>query len=182
MNQAEKMRLLETLAILANVCGRNMSDQALIFYFNALKDLDCDKCCGAATKLAESGRFPSVEEIKKKVIPEINEKDDAREIASLIITSISKFGSYRQLDAKEWVGDLAWRVVERSGGWQMLCESVTGENIGIFTAQLRDLAESTIRRDKAGKIDERPALSGAVDGVYLIEKAREEQNKAREIK
>jgi hypothetical protein len=72
------------------------------------------------------------------------------------------------------MGELAWRVVLNYGGWQTLCESVTGENIGIYTAQLRDLAESTIRRDKAGKLDVRPALlnHSQFDGVALIEQAK----------
>lgn len=85
---------------------------------------------------------------------ENSEIDIAREIAGRIIQSVSKYGSYRHADAREFIGDTGWIVVERQGGWTNICQEMNEDNKGMMQAQMRDLALSVMRMQKNGTIDQ----------------------------
>lgn len=66
-----------------------------------------------------------------------------RELASRIVGAISDFGWPNAGKAREYIGEDGWRLIERFGGWQYLCENL-GVNLSVqtFYAQARDLAAS----------------------------------------
>ena len=79
--------------------------------------------------------------------PKGDPDSDAREAAARIVQAVGKFGYMQGSAASKFIGSLGWRVVERIGGWQYLCENL-GTNIDVttFTAQARDLCKATWAR------------------------------------
>jgi hypothetical protein len=72
------------------------------------------------------------------------------EAASRIIASIAKYGYNRFDEAKNYIGELGWTVVNRFGGWYSVCRSLTADNEGQKFAQYRDVAAAIIGREKLG--------------------------------
>ncbi|WP_289460478.1 hypothetical protein, partial [Klebsiella pneumoniae] len=69
----------------------------------------------------------------------------AQEVSGRIREAISKFGYANQQDAREYIGSLGWKVVERFGGWIYLCENHGLDlNPLTFFAQARDSVISII--------------------------------------
>ena len=103
------------------------------------------------TKEAMDGSFqvpPSVEEIQA-----MHRKDDttdpkflAREAAARILASIGRFGWCNPKEARAYMGELAWKVVEMQAGWNEICESTTNQNKVHLQAQWRDLAEAILEK------------------------------------
>lgn len=82
-------------------------------------------------------------------------KDQAREVASRISAAIAKFGWCNSGEAEKYIGSVGWKVVERYGGWQRVCESVGVEiDSAIFLAQTRDLSESMIKNQSRENFDQ----------------------------
>lgn len=79
----------------------------------------------------------------------------ANETASRIRSAITKFGWPNPEGAKEYIGDLGWKIVERNGGWLSLCENHgLVLNPQTFHAQSRDLAKSMIESAELGIFDQ----------------------------
>jgi hypothetical protein len=158
MNAVELARVKEELVVAAELAGRSLSDITLKAMAGHLAELPAVKTIEAIRDAQRKGKFPTIDEIAKHVNPQLSPLDEAREVASLIIASISKFGYARALDAEKYMGDFAWKVVERGGGWAWLCENVTTRNSSQYIAQLRDIAESLGKRAALGILDTRPTL------------------------
>lgn len=85
----------------------------------------------------------------------IDPKDQAREISSRIQHAISKFGWPNPDQAKYYIGDIGWKVVDRYGGWMRVCEMVGVDvDASIFLAQTRDLAESMVKNQGHASFDQ----------------------------
>lgn len=85
-------------------------------------------------------------------------KDDAIDANARIFAAVSKFGYMNAEQAKKYIGELGWECVERNGGWQLLCETLTLDNMGILKAQYRETCKAIMGRRKRGVDDMPPAL------------------------
>jgi hypothetical protein len=94
--------------------------------------------------------FPSIKEIKAKILPELDLEAEAALIASTIVGAVSKFGPYRLKEARHILGEVAWAIVETEGGWENICLSLTNDNLGILKAQWRNLAKTFLNRRSVG--------------------------------
>lgn len=101
--------------------------------------------------------FPMPGALISIITPLETELDIGRIVSGKIMTAISKFGSYNASEAKGWMGEVAWEVVQFQGGWKSLCE-LSSEAIKSEQPRWRDLAMSICKRSKLGKLDEAPAL------------------------
>jgi hypothetical protein len=63
---------------------------------------------------------------------------------------------------REYMGELAWAVCERQGGYQHLCDSTTNDDLPTLKAQWRGLALALCDSSRAGTIDQPPALPSSV--------------------
>ena len=98
--------------------------------------------------------FPLPAKLITLVTPEeSSDLDIGREATGRIIQAVSKFGFYRLQDAKEFIGSLGWKVVERQGGWGSLCTNLNSENKGTLQAQMRDSAVSILKLSRNGTLD-----------------------------
>ena len=144
------IKLKEEIFLAAEITGRKLSDITIAAYAEALSDLPEDDCIVAIRKARNSGKFPAIDDIRELVDPTIDPIDDAREVASLVVEAIAKYGWTNPREAKAHVGEIGWILVERMGGWVSLCENTMADNLGTLQAQFRDLAGSIIRRHQAG--------------------------------
>jgi hypothetical protein len=91
-------------------------------------------------------RLPMPAEIKAVYNPVIDEKNQAREIASRITKAIQKFGYPDPSGARGYIGEVGWDAVMSRGGWGYICENLgVTIDVGTFTAQVRDAVESRIK-------------------------------------
>jgi len=104
------------------------------------------------------------------------DETDAREAASLIIQAVKKFGWPAPEDAKNFMGSLAWAVVERQGGWASICKNLNDSNLGIHQAQWRELAKSILDRSRRGETNP-PELPGGLNSCASLPEARPEIQK-----
>lgn len=98
-------------------------------------------------------RFPiPPHKILKKHLPSMEVDDDslARDAASRIVGAIKKYGWNNHAEARAFVGELGWVVVDRMGGWLEVCQNTMDEQIGTFQAQARDLCKAQLVLGKAG--------------------------------
>lgn len=134
----------------------------------------------------EPGRskMPLPADVKSFLKPKIEDKDQARDCAVLILKAISKRGIYWSMGSmingerrwegqsgqfhdsfesafKSFCGDLAWEVTNRFGSWTALCELSFNSQETTLLAQLRDLADSLQKKARAGSLDQAPGLPAA---------------------
>lgn len=131
--------------------GHPLSDQVLLMYAGDLSDLNEQQCVGAYTQWRrnpKNTKAPLPAEIRELVNPEqfVAIEAQARELAARVVGAIPKFGWCNPKEAKLYIGDIGWQLVERHGGWRYLCENVgVIINPAVLQAQIRDQAEGEIR-------------------------------------
>lgn len=88
------------------------------------------------------------------------EKDDedAIDATTRIFGAVPKYGYTRADKARQVIGELGWECVDRNGGWQLLCETLTLDNMGTLKAQYRETCKAIISRRKRGVDDVPPTL------------------------
>ena len=149
------------LFVLAEVCGAKLNEYQLAMYDAELSKLGYDVACAAVDKIfvtrKGTDKFPSIADIKAVAQPKLDPKHEANEAAARIVQAVSKFGYTSGTDAKEFIGELGWIVVQRHGGWASVCLMLNHENTSLYKAQFRDLALSLSARAEAG-IETPPAL------------------------
>jgi len=121
------------------------------FAMQNLEDLDFEKTIQALNSFSRDSKnkfWPKVAEIRSIVEPELSLDAHANAIASKIRLAIARHGWCNKNAAMNEIGAIGWEIVERSGGWQYICEN-HGLNLnpGTFHAQVRDVAKSLIQNN-----------------------------------
>jgi len=172
------------LAITAKLYDKTLDFDVCQMIVDDLVDLDYDSCMDALLRFRKDQKnktWPRAADIRNLVSPTLDSDTKGKLAASRVIESVSKFGYTNPEEAKNYIGELGWKAVQRFGGWQYICENLgLSIQISTFQAQIRDVAIAT---DKAGHIGmqdtpigitapkETPQLSGGlqkVDPMKLI--------------
>ncbi len=158
------------LFALARVTAFELDEPTAQLYLERLADVspaDLTRALDTLFDDAGVGRpFPSVAAIRKAATGQLPAHEqraaddaDARTAATLIMGAISKHGGIRDLErVRASIGELGWAVVERRGGWQVICDVVNYANMATYEAQFRELARAVIQRRRDGVDDVPPAL------------------------
>jgi len=148
MNQNDFDNLKKLIIHVAEYYDRDIKPAAVLMMANDLKEYPLDEINQAYEKYRKADKlfkFPMPAQIIAIMCPEPSEENLAREIASKISQAVTKFGWPNADDAKNYIGEIGWRVVERRGGWSYICQ-----NLGVsidpmtFEAQSRELAKVAI--------------------------------------
>ena len=136
--------------------------EILGFWHEQFKDISPDLLKSILKDLIEKSEyFPSLAQVRRGA-GKVNRSDEylAREAASLIIQAVKKYGSINNDDRIElFVGELAWAVIERRGGWLSICDSMpSNQTIPTVEAQLRELCKSELELHRLGLVETKPAL------------------------
>ena len=193
MNQAEEYGLFfKALHSLAKICKFDLDEDTLDLYERHLASLGFKAVAFAIEDIAANRKtnepFPSIREIREKIIPEVSNKSVADDVANRLIAAFKKHGSnwgsgyfstshpnnhFFEARTPEGVkhfdtfqeaflaecGEVAWQTVQRMGGYSSVCgEWGMSENPSAFRAQLRDMVQSIMEQAKAGKLNTPPAL------------------------
>jgi hypothetical protein len=166
----EKLITLKKLMVgLAAYYGHPIDDYVVSMYAEDLADLPLEAVLQAAREIRldpKTSRFPLPALIRERASPVISDTDLSRDIAARIFKAIGRHGhNWSDKDAN-WpsqaiaeLSDLGFEVVKRLGGWFRVCEFSGDVSLGIFMAQVRDLAESTLKSVRAGHLGRTLALS-----------------------
>ena len=161
MTQHERSQLGKKIANLAVFFNRPMNQAVLSMMIDVLQDLpfeDVDRAYDAYLKDPKNNFFPMPGTIRAMVRPEPDDNSLAQLAAAAVVEAVKRHGYSQPADAREMMGELAWTTVQRLGGWVHVCESMNNNQLGIFTAQARDLAKSQLTLARAGKLNEAPML------------------------
>lgn len=170
MTSEEKNLLAKTYFEIGELHGRTISKDTLITLVNSFQDLPFRSVFNALNEWMMNGtHFPLPAHIRQKIVPVIDDKDNALDAVNRVISAVSKYGYTNPLSAREFIGELGWETVTRFGGWKGLCEHLNGENEGVLRAQLRELALVVSKKAKRDELDLAPALpSPAVNDVAAL--------------
>jgi hypothetical protein len=168
---AQEIQQLKALIVAtALYYGQTIPDNVLALYVEDLADLPFLGVAAAIRDVRrdpKTTRFPLPAVIRARLMPAPSDEGEAQEAVSRLIAAVSKFGWVQPKAAREFMGELAWTVVEREGGWSNVCSELNESNIGMLRAQWRDLAESLSARSRAGTLNTPPALPKPATVIQL---------------
>ncbi len=78
--------------------------------------------------------IPSIDEFEQLAE---SETEPSLQIAERIVRGMQLFGVYRNEKAKEFVGELGWKVVQNNGGWQEICYNTNIKYISLVKKDLQ---------------------------------------------
>lgn len=146
-------------------------DEVLDMYAEDLADLPPQKVLSAMEEYRKSPkntRMPLPAQIRALCNPAVDDESLAKEAAARIPQAIRRYGYTNPAEAREFIGPLGWQVVERNGGWQSLCETMTDQQLGFFQAQARELVKAHIQLSRAGIMGQAPTLPTAKNELSEI--------------
>lgn len=117
-------------------------------------------------------RFPSIKQLLELLEPKADKDAEARIIADKIWAGIERFGSMKSKQdlVRQSIGEVGWQVVENMGGWRVVCDIASYDNVGQMKAQWResakaimDVAEVKAQRDRLG-LDSPPECAALPSG------------------
>lgn len=147
MTAEEIKELKKGIAITASYYGRDLLSEAIQFMAEDLSDLPFAKVSEAYLRYRRDPKnrtMPLPAQIRAIVQPTPDPEAEARAILDRIITAVNKFGWPQGEQARAFIGELGWRVVQFNGGWTELCQSNFIHNPGLL-AQARNRAEDLIK-------------------------------------
>lgn len=168
MNSTYSQEIKKLLVGLAEYYGITLTPTRLAMYAEDLEDLDISLIAGAIKNIRRNPNqkfFPLPAAIREEI--QGNQRDEAVEAANRIVQAMGKYGYTNPERARSFIGELGWRVVEREGGWQALCERTTNDDLPTLKAQWRELAAVTQRRIERGH-DQAPALPAPSPVAILL--------------
>lgn len=161
MNEKEKQIFSKQLAFAFMSYGRELSYETLQFMISKLLDMSFESLMNALDgycKDPKSNMPPTVGALRMRCNSRADDRTLAIEASSRVIQAVTKFGWNNIPGAKEFIGSLGWRAVERSGGWLYICENLgVALTVGTFQAQIRDICEAQMKLADHG-VFEAPAL------------------------
>jgi hypothetical protein len=162
VNKQEILKVAEKIALMNTIYGTNMSNEAVYYQAQLLSDLEFQPVIQAFDQYAKenkTNRPPTPAHIREKVMPPTDARDVGRLEVMRVREAVTKFGWPNPKEAEDYIGPTGWKLVQRSGGWQHICENL-GVNISesTFIAQGRDLIETEIKLGRVGYDTDKPLL------------------------
>lgn len=186
MNQQERDDLAKKLINIALFYGNyDLTKSAVIQYINILElfynksYIDYVNALNSYSAETSNKNFPAPSQLKQYLFPSSSSRQQAQEIAQRCFGAIRKFGYTKPVQAKEYIGELGWRLIERRGGWNSHCTETRESDVPILTAQFRESIGVYIEQ---GKITDevfydKVGLISSKDNILMIEQKPKENEK-----
>lgn len=103
---------------------RDLSPDVLAMMVDDLSDLDEQKCIESYQTYRRDPKnrtFPLPAQIREIVSPTLTTMAQARDIPERIKSAIRLFGYMRGEEARAYIGEQGWNIVNTSGGWSSVC-------------------------------------------------------------
>lgn len=126
MNVDEIKELKKGIVLTAKYYGRDLPGEVVAMMADDLSDLEFSSVLSAYLAYRRDPKnraMPLPAQIREIICPVVSPNAEARELVERIKFAITKFGYASGKLAHEYIGDIGWRSVQRSGGWHALCES-----------------------------------------------------------
>lgn len=164
-----------TLVLTAKLYDRDLDRDVARLVIGDLQDLDFQECLNALDAFRKNPKnktWPRAADIRSMVKQELDDETKGRLAAARALEAVSKFGYSNPVEAKEYIGELGWKAIQRFGGWTYVCENLGVDiNITSFQAQIRDIAIAT----------QKAAFLGFEDKPIGIEKSENRQTGLQKI-
>lgn len=162
---------LQTIKLLLNGMAEyfrtTLTPTQLAMYAEDLEDIDLNLLGEGLKRIRRNPKhafFPLPAAIREEIFG--SHRDEALECSNRLVEAISKYGWCNPARARNFIGELGWRIVEREGGWENICRSVQSyDELGMRKAQWRELAAATLRRGERGADQTAPKL---VDASHVV--------------
>lgn len=144
MNLEQRQQIGLVILNTARYYNRIIEKETISMMLDDLSDLSFEEILKAYKKYrldSKNKTFPLPAQIRDLINPEATDESVGRDISAKILSAISKFGYPNAKDARAYIGEFGWGIVNKLGGWSYLCEN-RGLNLNStsFIAQVRDLA------------------------------------------
>lgn len=171
-NQHEKNKIAEEWLYIAMLYEKELPAHFLNKMIDEIKDLSADNVLKALKAFRTNNKnktWPRPSDIRALINPSLSVETQANQIARMIPEAISKFGWPNPDEAKAYIGEIGWQIVQSKGGWVDVCNYHGNEwDVGTFHAQARDTAKSIIEASALGL--HKQAIGYAEKNQFSIDK------------
>jgi hypothetical protein len=148
-------RKKKQLVVLAEVFGTKLSDQRILLYCEALKDLsdeDVEKAIAMLLRDATVKFFPLPSQLREYVTPTLSIDDAGQELISRLNDVFARFGYVDPEGARAYLGELVWEAMGGQPGYLELCMGKTAQ-MPTIKAQIREVVKAKLRiKNPGGRI------------------------------
>lgn len=153
----EKKEITRLYDLTCKAFDKNLERDVLKMQVEDLEDLNFNDIHNALIQYRRDSRnqfWPKANKIRELINPKMSIDAQSVAIATKIREGITTYGWANLRAANANLGEMAWVVVERLGGWQYICEN-HGLNLnpGTFHAQARDVAKSLLESNSIKQIE-----------------------------
>lgn len=181
MNADQKREIRRQIGIAATYYRSNMNSDVVEMYMGILEKYSFEQIMHAITTYSQNqkNRFMFLAADLVSIIdPQPSDDSLAREISAKISAAVTKFGYPNPTEARTYIGEIGWLVVEKRGGWSHICQNLRTDEVASFDAQNRELAKSAIIAHNNPKFSH--LLESMSKGMSLPE-AKENLEERREM-
>lgn len=173
LSSEEKKEITRIYDLTCKAFDKSLDRDVLKLQIEDLSDLDFNAIVQALHEYRKNPKnsfWPKANKIREIINPQFSPEAQANVIASKIREAISRHGWSNKNAAMELIGPIGWEIVERSGGWNYVCENHGLDlNPLTFHAQARDLAKSLIENNKTNTSSHLSLESGKSDVLKTLE-------------
>lgn len=172
----QRTEFAKNLILTAKLYGYDMGLDLARMFVDDLQDLPysgCNEALVTYRRDVKNKTWPRVSEIRAILQPVVDDSSVAIELANQIMKCIGRFG-YNWADGTytpdgnvysnskgqtfnvfkdclvSELGEIGWSVVQKRGGWRLICEQANEADATTYKAQLRDHVRSVMSFSKTG--------------------------------
>lgn len=146
--------------------AQNFGDPAFLhIWYGSFQEFTLEEFqIGCRLAINTQDEFPSIKTLKGLCRGNIQDPQEiGQSIAQKIGEAIVKFGGYSGARAEEWLGELAWKVVIRHGGWWDICNIESYQAMEFLKREMAKTATSIYLQYEAHGEEKKLALPEKID-------------------
>ena len=171
ITQHEKNKIAEEWLYIAMLYEKELPAHFLNKMIEEIQDLDSHSILKALRVFRcdnKNKTWPRPADIRSLLNPTLSIETKAEQVANSIPLAIKKYGWASPSEARKYMGEVAWRIVETHGGWLDVCSKHGVDlDVGVFHAQARDSAKAIIKASELGQ--ENVAIGYAEKNQFAID-------------